>query len=440
MKIYNTKPCVVGIGEALLDCFNDGTQRLGGAPLIFTYHAAKTYCKGVIVSAIGNDKEGKTIKEGISNMELTDEYVYPVDKFSGTVEVDDSDPNNPQYDIKTNVAWAAIPDSDDLIELAKNTNAVYFGPLASYCGKYISKVTIDKFLDNVPKGCWKIFDVNLRHNLDKNGNHTIGLFDDKLIREYVKKCNILKVNIEELDYVCQIYGISGNDRNKSKGEKLMELDGCSHIEILLLTMGEDGSTIYWRNESKLIVSQSVRISVQLKNTVGAGDAMAGAFIGEILRGKEITEAHYAAAQRSAHVCKTGVSMPPITRTDLFISYSRRDENVVVFFCNKFRERGFTVWRDKNMIDYGEEFMGKINEAIEKCKIFVYFSSKDANKSKYVKREIRTAKNYRKTIIPIVLDNTPFPKGVRSKLNNLNHYNDFTLTDLTEQLQDLYNNV
>ena len=429
----NSKPIIVGIGEALLDCFEDGTRKLGGAPMIFAYHAAQSNCNGVIVSAVKNDKVGKTIMEELNNHNITSDYISFVNKRSGTVEVDDTDPNDPKYEIKTDTAWTVIPNSNKLTKLAADTKAVYFGPLASFCGKETTKPTIDAFLNAVPTDCKKIFDVNLRCNRDNKNEHTIPLYSDKLILEYIEICNILKVNNSELDYVCALFGISGNDYEK-KCERLLEMK--SHIQILILTMGEDGSCIFWRDDKNEIASQSIRISVNLKNTVGAGDAMAGAFIGELLCGASIPNAHYLAAQRSAHVCKTGVSMPQITRSDIFISYSRKDENVVVFFCNKFKEKGFTVWRDKNMIDYGDEFMDVIDKAIAQCGVFIYFSSKDANKSKFVKREIQSAKKYTKRIVPIILDDSPFPIGLRNKLKEIDQ-KDFTLADLTDFISKVY---
>ena len=66
------KNYVVGIGEALIDCFPNSdkekelkTRKLGGAPTIFAYHAAQSGWKGMIISAIGDDPNGKEIKRKI---------------------------------------------------------------------------------------------------------------------------------------------------------------------------------------------------------------------------------------------------------------------------------------------------------------------------------------------------------------------------------------
>lgn len=416
----NSKKYVVGIGEALLDVFSDGTRRLGGAPLIFAYHAGKTFGKGVIVSAVGDDAAGENIKQDLNTLGVEDKYLYMTGKPTGTVKVNDTDPNDPKYNIDTDSAWTEIPYDEQLKELADNTAAVYFGPLASYCGQ-ISKTTIDKFLKELQKDCWKIFDVNLRHNPVENNKYTDPLFSEGLVREYIDMCNVLKVNKEEMDYLCTICGIMGNLSNKKKSEALM--DRFTHIKILLLTLGEEGSAVFWRTEGeqKTVLYQYYGVSVeQPLNSVGAGDALAGAFIGEILKeNKEdlsqinIGKAHVEAVRRSAQVCSEGNSMPPILHSDIFVSYSRKDEDVVVNFCRLFNAQNWSVWRDKEQIEYGEEFPNEIRQAINNCKVVVYFSSEDSNKSEYVEKEIQYANNNGKKIVPIRLRESELNSNIES---------------------------
>lgn len=421
-----SKKYIVGIGEALLDIFPDSPQRLGGAPLIFAYHSGKTFGKSVIVSAVGEDKEGKLIKEKIKSRCVEDKYLFTVSKPSGTVRVNDTDPNDPKYDIKTEVAWTEIP-YEGLDELAKKTAAVYYGPLASHCGE-ISKQTIDRFLEAVPNNCWKIFDVNLRHNPKENNKYTDPLFSESLIKYYLgdkNKCNILKVNKEELEYLCTICGIVGNLSNKKKSEALLEL--YPHIKILLLTLGEEGSAVFWRKKEKkgktMILYHYYGVSVeQPLNSVGAGDALAGAFIGKIIKIKEnkkdlsqidVENAHIDAVKRSAQVCKAGNSMPPIMNPDIFVSYSREDENIVRSFCSLFIAQNWSVWRDKEKIDYGDNFPKKKEEAIQNCKVVVFFSSEDSKKSKFVADEIEIANREQKRIIPFILKKSDYNSNFES---------------------------
>ena len=418
-----TEKYVVGIGEALIDCFPDGTRRLGGAPLIFAYHAGKTYGHGVIVSAVGDDDIGNTIREDIIDLGVSTDYLYTnKGMVSGTVEVNDSNPNDPQYSIQTNTAWSHIHDNKGNLEyLAKRTAAVYFGVLASYCGE-TSKNTIDKFLDAVPDDCWKIFDVNLRHNPVENGKYTKALYNEEIIKKYVEKCDILKVNKEEFDYVCGIYGVSGELSNKKKAETIMLQH--PNIEILMLTLGEEGSYVFWKNENdSSINSQIYGLSVEDPLAVGAGDALAGAFIGEILKKEgepiDVAYAHREAVLRAAKVCEAQNSMPPIKKSDVFVSYSWKDEDLVVHFCKLFNAKKITVWRDKEKILYGERFDKKIQDAIRNCKVVVFFSSNCANLSQYVAQEIEFANNEHKTIITIKLDDSDFNNKFKELLEYKN---------------------
>lgn len=421
--IGKSEKYMVGIGEALLDIFPEGA-RLGGAPLIFAYHAGKTFGKSVIVSAVGDDENGETIKNDVKSLGIEHKYLFTVKKPSGTVKVDDIDPNDPNYNIETDVAWTEIP-YEGLDELAEKTAAVYYGPLASHCGD-TSKQTIDRFLEAVPNDCWKIFDVNLRHNPTANNKYTDPLFSESLIKYYLgnkNKCNILKVNKEELDYLCTICGVVGNLSNKKKSEALLEL--YPHVKILILTLGEEGSAVFWRKKEKKgktkVLYHYYGVSVeQPLNSVGAGDALAGAFIGEVLKENkkslskvDVENAHTVAVKRSAQVCEAGKSMPPIVHPDIFVSYARKDMNLVVSFCRLFNAQNWSVWRDNDRIDLGDEFPEKIQKAIENCKVVVLFSSRYSKKSEYVAKEIQYASEKHKRIIPIILKKSDYNSDFES---------------------------
>lgn len=410
--IKDERPIVVGIGEALLDCFKNGTQELGGAPLIFAYHAAKSHCRGVIISAIGNDGNGSFLKEQVAKKGVTPVFNIVDDKHTGLVKVNNDDPNNPLYTIDKDSAWTEIQLSDkDLKKWAEKADAVYFGSLASHYGENTSRTTIENFLKAVPKKCYKIFDVNLR--CDQNE------YNEDMIRDYVKECNVLKANEEEIVYVGRIYGIGGNEIGEKGdkedgdaiGKKLMEQ--CSNIKILILTKGKKGSTVFWKKKEneKGIFSQSIHISVEPNETIGAGDAMVGAFIGELLNRRTESEAHLIAALRADLVCKEG-SMPKIIGTDFFFSYSKKDKEVVDMFYSKFIEsKEYTVFKDTPDIKPGKKLGNVIGEAIENCQVLIYFSSENANKSRNVLWEIKKAIVKGKDIIVIKLDDSDYPKAV-----------------------------
>lgn len=438
MEIKDERPVVVGIGEVVMDCYPE--KKLGGAPLIFAYHAAKTHCQGVIISAVGT-KDGNSIKD-----QVIDKGVIPVfntvsDKPSGTVNVRfiQDDPNMPEYDIKPNAAWSEIKYTKKIKNWVDRTKAVYFGTLASSCGG-TSKKTIDKFLKAVSDGktiekvikngfldkdknvLLKVFDVNLRQD-EMNKEH-ITPEQTLVIIDYIKKCNVLKINKIELDVLREIEKIKENDCDKV-GEILM--NKYSNLEILILTKREEGSTIFWRdNNIEGVFCQSIRIRLKLKHNVGAGDAMVGAFIGELLNGESIPYAYNKAVKRANMVCKDEKknSMPEIPGDDFFFSYADDDRDIVELFEKEFIKGGLTVWRDKNsrnLLD--DNLWNDIFEAIERCGVFVYFSSEKANASPNVKKEKEKAKQCNKKILIIKLDDSQIdPEAWRTK----KWYQDFYL--------------
>ncbi len=112
---------------------------------------------------------------------------------------------------------------------------------------------------------------------------------------------------------------------------------------------------------------------------------------------------------------------------IFISYSRRDQSIVEEFYNQIKGDGHDVWYDKIGIHAADLWMANIEKAIEQCDVFLYFSSVNSNtepsepqKEWYTQIEVKYAIDQFKTIIPIVLDDTPFPYGTRAKLKPLHH--------------------
>ena len=180
------KRYVVGLGEVLWDVLPEG-KKLGGAPANFAYHAGQFLGMDntIAVSALGNDKLADETIDALKEHGLNDllpRVPYP----TGTVQVQLDDQGIPTYDIKENVAWDNIPFDDDIAQIARHCRAVCFGSLAQR--NVVSRETIQKFLDATPDDCLKIFDINLRQQF----------YTQEILRESFQRCNILKINDEEL--------------------------------------------------------------------------------------------------------------------------------------------------------------------------------------------------------------------------------------------------
>lgn len=114
--------------------------------------------------------------------------------------------------------------------------------------------------------------------------------------------------------------------------------------------------------------------------------------------------------------------------DVFISYSRKDyvdENKQIIPGNKVLEikealttAGINFWMDEKGIIPGEDYAAKITKHIKACNIFLYISSENANQSDWTRKEIATALLYKKYIIPLLLDDSPFHDSVILRIADL----------------------
>ena len=59
--------------------------------------------------------------------------------------------------------------------------------------------------------------------------------------------------------------------------------------------------------------------------------------------------------------------------DIFISYSRRDSELVLTVVKQLQKRGFTIWIDKDGIESGDAFKSVIVRAIKNSDVFLFFS-------------------------------------------------------------------
>lgn len=97
---------------------------------------------------------------------------------------------------------------------------------------------------------------------------------------------------------------------------------------------------------------------------------------------------------------------------VFISYSRKDEETVATIKTILDEYSIPYWIDKEGIFSGENYKEVIVDAIEVAKVVIFVSSANSNGSINVIRELGYAVQQRKTIIPVLLDDSPYAKSIR----------------------------
>ena len=284
---------VVGMGEALWDVLPEG-KKIGGAPANFAYHVSQFGLNSRVVSAVGDDKLGMEILDNFREKKLNT-MVEIVPYPTGTVQVELDNEGVPCYDIKEGVAWDNIPYTPALEDLAKHTTAVCFDSLAQR--SVVSRETINRFLDTMPaENTLKIFDINLRQ----------GFYTKEILCNSFRKCNVLKINDEELVTVSRMFGYPGIDLQ----DKCWILLAKYNLKMLILTCGVNGSYVFTPGEVSFVETPKVEVA----DTVGAGDSFTAAFVASILSDLSIGEAHKLAVETSAYVCTQNGAMPVLPQS------------------------------------------------------------------------------------------------------------------------------
>ncbi|MEQ8675784.1 MAG: TIR domain-containing protein [Aggregatilineales bacterium] len=107
---------------------------------------------------------------------------------------------------------------------------------------------------------------------------------------------------------------------------------------------------------------------------------------------------------------------------VFVSYSRRNKNFAERIARDLSDAGLDVWVDWRQIHAGELWQNEIFRGIERSDILVACLSPDAVGSEWVQREINTARDQKKFIIPVMA---------------INAYNNLQETDVLKWLLDVH---
>ena len=284
----NSQPCI--FGEVLFDQFPDGRRVLGGAPFNVAWHLQAFGEAPVFISRVGADEDGANILGGMQKWGMDVVGMQTDEKLpSGRVQVNIID-NEPQYDIVHPVAWDAI----ELPQSIPDIKLLYHGSLA--LRDDISRRACRRLRDLSPS---LIFvDVNLRSPW----------WDREQVLEGIYDADWVKLNRAELDQL-----IPGTQQIRLRAEVLLEKFG---LQGLLITNGSQGAELL-TNTGEYLATRPAR-DILIKDTVGAGDAMASVMLLGILRGWPLEQALERAQEfASAMVGQRGATVQDISFYNAF---------------------------------------------------------------------------------------------------------------------------
>lgn len=278
-----------GLGEILWDILPSG-PRLGGAPANFTFHAKQMGLDSIAVSCVGNDDFGRKAREILKEADVKS-LIFESDKETGYVKATLDERGVPTYDFARDTAYDHIPLNDELLAVAKKTQVCCFGTLAQRQADGSSRKAIKAFLDAMPEGAVRVFDINLRENF----------FNAEVILKGLERCEVFKCNDDELPVVCKLLNLGSLDQ-AGFAEYLAKQHG---IHQFIYTCGEHGSDIFYKGEHSHVPTPKV----QVVDTVGAGDSFTATFVALTVQGVNFKAAHQFAVKVAAYVCTQNGAMP-----------------------------------------------------------------------------------------------------------------------------------
>ena len=115
---------------------------------------------------------------------------------------------------------------------------------------------------------------------------------------------------------------------------------------------------------------------------------------------------------------------------VFISYSKKDYigengevlpgNVVDKIINALSANGISYWIDREGLAPGATYPERIAGNIRDCDIFLFLATENANRSDWTLREICTAIDFGKKILPVRIDHSPYADAVALYLSTVQY--------------------
>lgn len=103
--------------------------------------------------------------------------------------------------------------------------------------------------------------------------------------------------------------------------------------------------------------------------------------------------------------------------DIFISYSRKDAEIVKTIYEWLEKAGYKCWLDVDGMFSGVSYKKVIVDAIKRSKVLLFMSSENSNKSRNVVSEVSIAVEYGKKIIPVRLDMFSYSESIEYDIIN-----------------------
>ena len=253
---------ILCVGELLWDALPAGLF-LGGAPFNVACHLRATGAAVTMVTRVGNDQLGDEARRRVARFGVSTDLVQVDTSLpTGFVRVTVADDGNAAYDILEPAAWDNLETTRTLLDRADDAQAIVFGTLAQRSA--VTRDTLRRILDS---RALKVLDVNLRPPYD----------DREIIRDSLRRADVVKLNEEEMQRLASWLDLRGDLQQSTAA--LAETFRCYTV---CVTRGAHGAAL-WRDGRW---SEHPGFEVEVRDTVGSGDAFLAVFLAGLLNGTD----------------------------------------------------------------------------------------------------------------------------------------------------------
>ena len=233
--------------------------RLGGAPLNFAAHAVRLGHDAILISGLGNDELGGQAAKEIAELGVSADLLQRSSRYkTGTAAVALDSDGQASFRIERPAAYDDISlGSPELRNLAeRDPSWLYYGTLLASSNHGMA--TLRQLFKALPRAR-RFYDLNLRS----------GFEEPELICELISKAHVVKLNESEAQVVSRLLGLPGE--LEALCRRGAERFGW---EAACVTLGARGCVIFDDGE----FARGEGYTVEVADTVGAGDAFAAAFL------------------------------------------------------------------------------------------------------------------------------------------------------------------
>ena len=262
---------ILCIGELLIDFFSADrnanlieshtfTKKCGGAPANVCAAIAKLGGEAYFCGKVGNDAFGDFLQNTLEQLNVHTSLLLKDDTSPTTLAFVSLQEDGQRDFIFNRGADAFLSIEEVPLHLLDTMKLVHFGSATALLPGPL-KTTYSKLLEAAGENdCYISFDPNFRSDLWKG---QVAEFV-KLARDFISKCDFLKVSDEELTLLT-------NEPDIAKAVSELHFLGAKCIAV---TLGKDGTFLSYNGETDMIPS----IPIHAVDTTGAGDAFVGALL------------------------------------------------------------------------------------------------------------------------------------------------------------------